>query len=173
MLRNSNIPGSEALGVFVDDKLAAYVTLFICGQNVRGDIAHFDPAYSNAYPMYALYYTVAYHYLRERGYKEFDRGTRPLMHETNVDEFLLRLGYHNSYCRLGLYLTTPVRIALILARVFKRAYKLILPSRYSAILGGLLLARENGKLYRKNKAERITNEEFLYSIFFGVEPEKI
>ena len=145
MLDNSNVPGSEAFGVFVDDKLVAYVTLFICGQSVRGDTAHFDPAYSNAYPMYALYYSITRHYLIERGYREFDRGTRPLMHETNVDEFLLRLGYRKACCRLGLYLVRPVRFSLSLARIFRKVYKRILPSRYCAILDGLLLAQDIAK----------------------------
>lgn len=153
MLNNSNIPGSEAFGVFVDDKLVAYLTLFVCGESVRGDVAHFDPAYSNAYPMYALYYTVTHHYLKEKGYREVDRGTRPLMHETNIDDFLLRLGYRKSYCRLGVYFTWPARVVLSIARIFRKVYGLMLPSRYRAILDGLLLARDiakatNVKMYR-------------------------
>lgn len=145
MLSHSSVHGSEAFGVFVDEKLVAYVTLFICGRSVRGDTAHFNPAYSNAYPMYALYYTIAHHYITERGYKEFDRGSRPLMHETNVDEFLLRLGYRKKYCRLGLYLTKPVRAALRIARFFGKVYKPIFPSRYYAILNGLFLAQDIAK----------------------------
>lgn len=142
MHSNSTVPGSEAFGVFVDDKLVAYVTLFICGQSVRGDTAHFDPAYSSSYPMYALYYTITHHYLKERGYKELDRGSRPLMHETNIDNFLLRLGYRKAYCRLGLYLARPVRVVLSIARIFRKVYKPILPSRYYAALDGLLLAQD-------------------------------
>jgi len=145
MLSHSSVHGSEAFGVFVDEKLVAYVTLFICGRSVRGDTAHFNPAYSNAYPMYALYYKVAQHYLNEKGYKEFDRGTRPLMHETNVDDFLLRLGYRKSYCRLGVYFAWPVRAVLGIARIFRKVYELILPNRYRAILDGLLLAQDIAK----------------------------
>lgn len=132
----------DAWGVFVGDKLVAYMTLFIHGQSAFGDIAHFDPAYSKAYPMYVLYYTVARHYLREKGLKEFSRGTRPLVHVTNVDDFLLRLGYRKSYCRLGLYLVWQIRVALCLARPFREISELILPSRYYAILEGLLLSQD-------------------------------
>ncbi len=145
MLDHCKVRGAEAFGVFVDEKLVAYVTLFICGEKVRGDTAGFDPAYSNAYPMYALYYKVAQYYLNEKGYKEFDRGTRPLMHKTNVDDFLLRLGYRKSYCRLGVYFTWPVRAVLSIARIFRKVYGLILPSRYRAILDGLLLAQNLAK----------------------------
>lgn len=146
MHSHSTVPGSEAFGVFVDDKLVAYVTLFICEQSVRGDTAHFDPEYSRAYPMYALYYTITHHYLKERGYKEFDRGSRPLMHETNIDDFLLRLGYRKAYCRLGIYLAWPVRAVLSSARIFRKACKWILPSRYYSILEGLLLAEDIAKV---------------------------
>lgn len=142
MLNSSSIPGAEAFGVFVDDKLVAYITLFICGQSVRGDIAHFDPAYSNAYPMFALYYNVTHHYLKGGAYKEVDRGSRPLMHETNIDDFLLRLGYRKRYCRLGFYLVPPVKLILKIARIFRKFYSHILPSRCCAILDGLLLAQD-------------------------------
>jgi hypothetical protein len=140
-------PNRTAFGVFVDGILVAYATLFICEKTVFGDIAHFDPAYANAYPMYALYYTIAHHYLG-MGYKEFDRGTRPLLHETNVDEFLLRLGYRQSYCRLGLYFSWPIRVLLGTARIFRGAYMRILPSRYSAILNSLLLAQDIARATR-------------------------
>jgi hypothetical protein len=142
MLGKSDIPGAEAFGVFVDDKLVAYMTLFICGENVRGDIAHFDPAYSNSYPMFALYFNVTQHYLKAGAYKEVDRGWRALVHETNIDDFLMRIGYHKSYCRLGMHLALPVRIVLTIARIFRKLYKHLLPSRYCAILNGLLLAQD-------------------------------
>jgi hypothetical protein len=142
MLKHCNIEGAEAFGVFVDEKIIAYMTVFICGDSVRGDTAAFDPDYSNAYPMYALYFRVAQHYVNERGYREFDRGTRPLVHDTNIDDFLLRLGYRKAYCRMGLYLALPVRIALIVVRVLRKFVKYMLPSRYYLTLEGLLKAQD-------------------------------
>jgi len=141
----SSIPGRETFGVFVGEKLVAYITLLTCGQNVLGDTARFDPAYSNAYPMYALYYTIAHYYLREQGYTKLDCGSRPLLHETNIGDFLLRLGYRKAYCRLGLYLVRPVRVVLSITRIFRKIYKPILPSRYYAALDGLLLAQDIAK----------------------------
>jgi hypothetical protein len=149
MLDCCNVQGAEAFGVFVGDKLVAYLTLFVCGQRVWGDTAAFDPEYSNAYPMYALYYKVAQYYLNEKGYKEFDRGTRPLVHQTNIDDFLLRLGYRKSYCRMGLYLALPVRIVLKVAAPFMPVLKPMLPSRYYAILEGLLMAQHIAKVTSK------------------------
>ena len=126
-----------------------YVTLFVCGHRVWGDTAAFDPEYSNAYPMYALYYKVAQYYLNEKGYKEFDRGTRPLVHRTNIDDFLLRLGYRKSYCRMGLYLALPVRMVLKVVAPFMPVLKLILPSQYYATLEGLLMAQHIAKVTGK------------------------
>lgn len=150
MRSHSTEPGRKALGVFVDGKLVAYATLLTCGQTVRVYGSQFDPAYSEAYPMYALYYTIAHDYLKEEGYKEIDNGSRPLLHETNIGGFLLRLGWRKAYCRLGLYLLRPVRVVLGIARVFRRLCKLLLPNRHYAILESLLLAQDIARATRKN-----------------------
>ena len=86
-------PGRELMGVFADEKLVAYVTMFIYGQSLRIYASRFDPAYSKSYPMYPLYYTIATHYLNEKGCKEIDSGCRPLLHETNIGDFRLHLGW--------------------------------------------------------------------------------
>lgn len=142
-------PGREAFGVFADEKLVAYATLLIAGQSVRVYSTKFDPAYSKAYPMYALYYTIASHYLSKKDYKEIDNGSRPLLHETDITNFLLRLGWRKAYCRLGIYLVFPVRVLLILVRIFKRFFKLLLPGRHYAIFESLLLSQDIAKATRK------------------------
>jgi hypothetical protein len=73
----------------------------------------------------------------------------------------LRLGYRKSYCRLGLYLIRPVRSLLILARIFRKMYKLILPSRHCAVLDGLLLAQDIARATERKTAynnEGLKNE---------------
>lgn len=99
--------------------------------------------------MYALYYTIALNYLKEKGYKEVDSGSRPLLHETNIGDFLLRLGWRKAYCRLGIYLTLPVRVVLWLARIFRKVCKLLLPGRHYAMLESLLLAQDIAKATSK------------------------
>ncbi|MGD1042509.1 MAG: hypothetical protein ABR913_05530 [Sedimentisphaerales bacterium] len=142
MLAYKNVPNSEAFGAFVDENLAAFMTVFIYGDSVLNPRAHFDPAYSDFCPMYALYYWAAKHYLTEKGYKEFDRGERHLAHETNFDEFLLRMGYRKVYCRLGLYMAFPVRLILGIIRVFRKILKAILPNRSYFILESLMLFQD-------------------------------
>ena len=142
ILGYDSISGREVFGIFVDDVLAAYVTLSNCGSNVYGDTARFDPAFSNSYPMYALYYSIAYHYLTERGCTQLDCGTRPLIHETNIGDFLVRIGYRKAYCRLGAYFARPVRVTLSVARPLRKLFKVILPSRYHEILNALLQTQD-------------------------------
>ena len=145
MREYSRQPGREAMGVFVDGKLAAFATLRICEKSVRIYGSQFDPAYSKDYPMYALYYTIAHHYLKERGYQEADNGCRALRHDTNIGDFLVRLGWRKQYCRLGLYLRWPVRIVLWAAGIFRPLCKLVLPSQEYASLESLLAAQDIAK----------------------------
>lgn len=150
MLTHSTEPGREAFGVFVGEKLVAYSTLVVRLERVDVYAGKFDPAYSNAYPMYALLYTISRHYLKEKRCKAIYGGSRPLLHETDIGDFLLRLGWRKAYCRLGIYLTLPVRVVLWLARIFRKVCKLLLPSRRYAILESLLLAQDIAKATSKH-----------------------
>jgi len=145
MIDNSREPGREALGVFTDNKLAAYATLQISGDTVRIYGSQFDPAYSQSYPMYALYYTIAHHYLKERHCKEIDNGCRALLHDTQIEVFLQRLGWRKDYCRLGLYLRPSVRAVLFVAWLFRKPLRWLLPSRFYVILQSLLDAEDIAK----------------------------
>lgn len=150
MLIWSGVTGREAFGVFVEQKLVAYAIVHICGESVQIHTGKFDPSYSEAYPMYALLYTITHHYLKEEGYKEIDGGHRALLHETDIGDFLLRLGWRKKYCRLGLYLVWPVRVILWGARVLRKVCQLLLPSRHYARLESLLLAQDIAKATRKH-----------------------
>lgn len=138
----ANRPGWQTYGVFVKGELAAYGLVRFCGQTLQMRTAKFDPAYSSANPMYALYYTVAHLHLQERRYADIDNGVRPLLHDTAIEDFLRRMGWRRAHCRLGLYLIWPVRVALALARMFRKPCSQLLPDRHHAILESLLVAQE-------------------------------
>lgn len=128
----------KLFGVFHEDKLIAYMTVLDFEHYAMGDIAAFDPAFSNYYPMYGLYYYVAHYFVTERGYKEFDRGSKPLMHETEIDEFLEKMEYRKKYCRLGFYLSTPAKISLQIAGIFR----FVLPNKIKKIIDSLNYAQK-------------------------------
>lgn len=135
----------KAFGIFYEGRLIAYMTVMDFDEYAMGDIAGFDPAYSNYYPMYGLYYYVGKYFVAESGYKEFDRGSKPLLHETNIDDFLIKLEYRKKYCRLGVYFALPVQIMLRFARMLRFVYRWVIPKRFSAILDGLLVAQDIAK----------------------------
>lgn len=139
-----------AYGVFVDEALAAYATLIIINDKVFGENAYFDPQYSNAYPMYSLYYMIAKECFR-KGYKEFDRGTKPLLHETNIDEFLIRLGYRISYCRLGTYYSPIAQMMIYLFEKIEKINKNIVPKSIAVPINSLKIAKEISVITHKKE----------------------
>jgi len=68
--------------------------------------------------MYALYYTIAHHYLQGGRHEYVDNGSRVIGHKTDVEQFLLGLGWRRAYCRLDLTFTRPVRLTLFAVRYF-------------------------------------------------------
>ncbi|MCK5613082.1 GNAT family N-acetyltransferase, partial [Candidatus Pacearchaeota archaeon] len=132
----------EAYGTFIEDKLVAYGIAFIKGNSIRLGPTKFDPAYSSAYPMYGLYYTMVCDYMELGCYDCVDNGARALHHETNIGDFLLKMGWRKAQCRLGLYLTPTLRAVLFISKIFKHLLRLFLPARYYSMLLGLFMACE-------------------------------
>lgn len=149
--RVGQMPGAFALGVFVDDALAAYGIAFEQDHTIRFAAAKFDPQYSSAKPMWALYYVLAHEYLG-RGFKYVDAGCRPLLHDTNIEEFFRRIGWRQAPCRMDLYLTAPMRCALLLARPLKGLLGRVLSSTNHARLEGLLVAQDVARESRASQA---------------------
>ncbi len=141
MLENLKYDNRIAYGAFLEEKLIAYITLIICEDSIFGDTAFFDPDYSNAYPMYGLYFTVARDAL-SAGYSAFDRGTKPLFHETEIDSFLLRLGFRLSYCKLGFYALPPFNIAIILFKIIFDIFPKLKYHKYAKSIYALVNAYE-------------------------------
>lgn len=108
ILSNKSYNNRKAFAAFSDGAISAFMTVIIVDKTVFGNQAYFDPALSKHYPMNALYFHVAKESF-ERGFKEFDRGSKPLLHDTNVDDFLIRMGYRLDFCSLGIRVVPPFR----------------------------------------------------------------
>ncbi|MBF9028576.1 GNAT family N-acetyltransferase [Rhodobacterales bacterium FZCC0188] len=93
-------------GAFVDEELVAYIIAIPSGDRLFGYFGCFDPKYSNSYPMWSLYFNICKFAFLE-GFSVFDRGVQPLKHTTNIDEFLLRIGYRMESCR-SIYYAMPL-----------------------------------------------------------------
>jgi hypothetical protein len=77
---------------FCDGRLAAYMTVINSETIAFGDVLHFDRAFGSSNPLWSLYYNVANISLA-KGFLAFDRGTQPLVHSTNVDDFLVKINF--------------------------------------------------------------------------------
>jgi len=77
---------------FCNNRLAAYMTVIYSETIAFGDELYFDRGFGPNNPLWSLYYNVANISL-EKGFLAFDRGTQPLVHTTNVDNFLIKMNF--------------------------------------------------------------------------------
>jgi hypothetical protein len=77
---------------FCGDRLAAYMTVIYSETIAFGDVLYFDRSFGSSNPLWSLYYNVANLSL-DKGFLAFDRGTQPLVHSTNVDDFLIKMNF--------------------------------------------------------------------------------
>lgn len=100
-----NVAGSaggpfEYWGVFVGETLAAYCQCIVEEENVDTSVTRFHPAYLKYYSSYALISWLIETYVEKRGLG-LSNGDRPISHETNFQDFLIRMGFQKKYCRLN------------------------------------------------------------------------
>jgi len=136
----NDVPGALLRGIFVDGAPAAYGVAYDVGQGLRFREAFFDPEFSHAKPMYALYYLLAHECLNGK-YTEIDAGWRPLVHDTNIEEFFRRMGWRQAPCRIGLYLNLRLRALMFFVRVFRKLLQRLLPAGLWMGLEALLAAQ--------------------------------
>ena len=114
-------------GVFVGETLVGYCQCLVDQDRVVMAATKYDPAYFKSRGSTGLIDTLIHHYVVERGML-ISNGGRPVSHDTNYQDFLLKMGFRKQYCRLNVRYRTPlnwaVRAAYPLRRVVGR-----LPSR--------------------------------------------
>jgi hypothetical protein len=89
----------EYWGAFVDGKLRGFLKCILGDDYMACSVLKLDPAFLNMRTTYALKDVVLTRYVTEQSKKSYD-GFRPMTHETNVHDFLLRFGYQKKYCDL-------------------------------------------------------------------------
>ncbi len=131
----------QPIGVFYEDKLIAYSMVYLRFKSLKIATAFFDPDYSKSNPMYGLYFYFQ-QYLKNDNCNEVTNGARPLLHETNIDRFLLRMEWRKAYARLGLYLPAPINFALAGAKIARPLWKPVFPNKYANLIDSLLKAKD-------------------------------
>ncbi|NOZ78908.1 MAG: GNAT family N-acetyltransferase [Acidobacteria bacterium] len=94
----------QTWGAFVDGKLAAYVVCLVIGDAVLRSSSKSDPAMHRSRPNEATSFVLTRHYLRDEKVSYVSAGCRSISHDTNVQDFLLSMGYRRIY--------SPLRVVL-------------------------------------------------------------
>jgi len=89
-------------GIFFESNLIAYCINYVYGATeVNYANINFDPDYLRLYPSYALIYSMNRHYLDELGFDCVNDGHRSLLHETNIQDYLIQK-FHFQKAPMGL-----------------------------------------------------------------------
>ncbi len=105
ILKKSKYDGYELWGAFVDNKIAAFASCVVLDNALILGSTKSNPDLHSYSPNNALFYKITKHYLCERGVKYVSNGSRTLLHDTSINEFLIRMGYRRNYCRLNIELS--------------------------------------------------------------------
>lgn len=112
IFRKSRFNGYELWGAFVGKKLAAYAAAVVIDDAVLIESAKSDYELQIHCPNNAIFYQMTKHYLCERGKLYITNGSRTLLHPTNINDLLIRMGYRKIFCRLKVELSDFAKIIL-------------------------------------------------------------
>lgn len=109
----------EYWGCFVKDNLAGYCQCILENNEVSTNVIKYHPAYLKYYTSYALITGIIDHYVTEKG-MSVGNGTRFIAHDTNFQDFLLKLGFRPQFCRLNIVYQPWLRFILQSLFPFRR-----------------------------------------------------
>jgi hypothetical protein len=92
-------------GCFSKGKLIGYSSNYIFDPiEVAYTTVKFDPDYLNLYPSYALFYEMNKYYLSENNFEYVNDGFRSILHETNIQQYLIKkFNFTKTYLNLNIY----------------------------------------------------------------------
>lgn len=92
-------------GIFHKQKLIAYAQNYIYDNiEVNYSTVKFDPDFLRLYPSYALFYSMNKFYLGEKRFEYANDGFRNILHETNIQKYLIeKFKFREMYTGLSLF----------------------------------------------------------------------
>ncbi len=91
----------EFWAVYYQDKLIAYSQNRIEGESIHYSTIKLHPEYLKYYPSYALFYEMNSYYLNEKNVLYVNDGARSIVHETNIQNFLIeKFKFRRCYVKL-------------------------------------------------------------------------
>lgn len=107
----SRYPGTEFWAAFVDQTLAAFASCQVIDNAVVLGVAKSDPELRRFCPNNALFYTFTKEYLVNRSVSYVTNGCRTLLHDTTINDLLVRMGYRRVYARVNVELSRCAKLA--------------------------------------------------------------
>jgi len=141
----------EFWGVFnrKDNLLVGYSENKVVDNQCYYSTIKFHSDYLKKYPSYVLYYTMNRYYLKERNLDYVNEGTRSILHETNVQSFLIdKFKFRKAYCKLHIKYHPLVYILILLLYPLR---SLIIKSKINLLHKiGVVLIQESYNKSEKN-----------------------
>jgi hypothetical protein len=121
-------------GVYNNNKLIAYSSNYIFGKTeAQYTTMKFHPDFMHLYPAYTLIHTMNEYYLQKQNFEYVNDGFRSILHETNIQDFLIRkFNFYKSYTKLNIYYSFPLKTLMPLVFPFKSLFAKFDP-RFSAL----------------------------------------
>lgn len=124
----SNILTSQGLddichfwGIYSSDKLIAYGVVYIYGEESSYTVFKANPDFQKQFPMYALIYKMNEYYLDKKKFKYIKSGFRSLLHDTSVQDFLIKkFGFRKVYLKLHIHYNPLFGILMKLTFPFRK-----------------------------------------------------
>jgi hypothetical protein len=116
-------------GVFYGNQLIAYSENYIYDDiEVNYSTIKFHPVYLKLYPAYALIYAMNKYYLKEQKFKYVNDGFRNILHQTNIQKFLIdKFGFKKAYTNLYIFYKPYFKSLLRILSPFQTILKRINP----------------------------------------------
>ncbi len=140
ILRSSDGP-FEYWGVFVGERLAGYGRCILEGDNVATSAIRLDPEHLKDRVSYALVSHLLASYVGEGG-KTMSNGNRSVGHDTRFQEFLIKFGFRQQFCRLNIAYGGALRSAVGLMYPVRRGVLSVASGRRLQRLRTLLVQEE-------------------------------
>jgi len=131
----------ERWAVFAGDRLAGFCNNLVDDRLVSHSSAMYDPSWLKERSAYVMVRSLMEEYVGRRGLV-LTNGMRAVLHDTNYDHFLVKLGFRLQHCRLELIYRPWVRLAVNLAYPFRRMLSLLPDERLGGRARGLLAMEE-------------------------------
>jgi hypothetical protein len=109
--RMAQFSGRETWGAFYNEELVSFVSCIIIDKIVLLSWGKAKPKYFSLCMNNALYYEVTRHYLIDREFSYVTDGFRSINHDSNMQNFLIGMGYRKIYCPLRIELAPLLNFA--------------------------------------------------------------